>query len=306
MDNTNIVETYDLTKIYKLRGKKKEILALNKVNISIKEGEIFGLLGPNGAGKTTTIQILATILQPTSGYATIAGFNILKNPKEAKKRIALMLGSEMIYYRMTGYDNLKFFCKIYKVPNYKNKIYAMAENFGLKEWLNQFVEKYSNGMKMKLALCRTFLLERPLMFLDEPTLGLDVKLKNYIINKLKETKGTIILTSHDMSVIEKVCHRIAFINKGKIIKVGTKEDLKAIMQSEILLEIGINKNLNQLISELEQHRFINDIKKINSGLMISLRERKFYNDLLHIIVDYEITRIKEHEISLEDLFLNLI
>ena len=182
--SNNIIETFDLTKIYKLKG-KREITALNNVNISIERGEIFGLLGPNGAGKTTMIQILTTILQPTSGYATVDGFNVVKNPLKAKSRIALLLGSGMIYYRITGYDNLKFFCKIYKVPNYKEKIYEMAKNFGLEDWLNQYVEKYSSGMKMKLALCRTLLLNRKLLFLDEPTLGLDAKLKKYIVDKLK-------------------------------------------------------------------------------------------------------------------------
>ena len=109
----SIIETFDLTKIYKIKSAKKEIKALDNVNISVNEGEIFGLLGPNGAGKTTMIQILTTLRRPTSGYATINGYNILKNPVKMKDGIALMLGSKMIYYRITAYDNLKFFCKVY-------------------------------------------------------------------------------------------------------------------------------------------------------------------------------------------------
>ncbi|MGB5911356.1 MAG: ABC transporter ATP-binding protein, partial [Promethearchaeia archaeon] len=192
-----IIETFNLTKIYKLKGKTKEINALNDVNISIEEGEIFGLLGPNGAGKTTLISILTTLLQPTSGYATIDGFNILKKPKRAKSRISLMLESDILYYRITGYDNLRFFCKLYLIPNYKEKIKSMAKEFGLEDWLNQYVEKYSSGMKMKLALLRTLLLDRKILFLDEPTLGLDVKMVNFVIDKLKESKKTIFITSHD-------------------------------------------------------------------------------------------------------------
>jgi ABC-2 type transport system ATP-binding protein len=117
MDN-GIIQTFDLSKVYKLRGQNKEINALEDVNLSIKKGEKFGLLGPNGAGKTTLIHILTTIKQPTSGYATIDGYNILTNPNQAKEKVALMLESSMLYYRITGYDNLKFFCKIYNVPNY--------------------------------------------------------------------------------------------------------------------------------------------------------------------------------------------
>ena len=130
----DIIETFDLTKIYELKGgNKKKIYALNEVNISVKEGETFGLLGPNGAGKTTMLQILTTLKQPTSGYAIIDGHNILKKPKVAKSQVALMLESKMLYYRITAYDNLKFFCKIYKVPNYKDKIKNMVNflNFGI-------------------------------------------------------------------------------------------------------------------------------------------------------------------------------
>ena len=147
--NKNIIETFDLSKIYKLKQRKKEIVALNKINLSIKEGEIFGLLGPNGAGKTTLIQILTTLRQPTSGYATIDRYNILKKPKKAKSKVALMLDDKMLYYRITAYDNLKFFCKIYNVPNYDLKIKEIVNDFGLQKWLKQYVENFSSGMKMK-------------------------------------------------------------------------------------------------------------------------------------------------------------
>ncbi|MFX1585235.1 MAG: ATP-binding cassette domain-containing protein, partial [Promethearchaeota archaeon] len=125
----DIIETIDLSKVYKLKGKKTEINALNKVNLSIKKGEIFGLLGPNGAGKTTLIQILTTITQPTSGYAKVNGYNVAQYPKKVKPMIGLMLGSDMLYYRLTGHDNLKFFCKIYKISNYQEKILKISEEF---------------------------------------------------------------------------------------------------------------------------------------------------------------------------------
>lgn len=305
ISESNIVETFDLTKIYKLKG-KGEIKALDNINISIKEGEIFGLLGPNGAGKTTLIQILTTAIQPTSGYATIDGFNVLKEPLKAKSRIALMLGSEMIYYRITGYDNLKFFCKIYKVRNYKEKIYNIAEKFGLEDWLNQYVEKYSSGMKMKLALCRTFLLNRKLLFLDEPTLGLDVNLKKYVSEQLKNFNSTIILTSHDMMFAEKICDRIGFIKKGKIIKIGTKEDIKKVMQSEIQLEVSINHKIKELKKDLFHQNFIKEINETNHGLMVTIENRKYFKNLLSVLGNYDVLTLKEQELTLEDLFINLI
>ena len=302
----NIIETFNLSKEYKLKGKHNTILALDRANISIKKGEIFGLLGPNGAGKTTLVQLLTTLQQPTSGYATINGFNILKNPLQAKSNIALMLGSQMIYYRITGYDNLKFFCKIYKVPNYKERIPEVAKEFGLEKWLKQYVENYSNGMKMKLALCRTLLINRPILILDEPTLGLDVKLKKYVVSVLKKIEGTILLTSHDMGVVEELCDRVAFINKGKIGKIGTKEDISKFIKSEIKINIKLNNNKKDLGKQLRDQNYISSVENTEKGLEIILNERKNYNKLLSILSKYDIHMINERELSLEDLFIKII
>lgn len=301
-----IIQTIDITKKYNLKGHNKQITALNRVNISIKEGEIFGLLGPNGAGKTTLVSILSTLMQPTSGYALIDGYNILKQPKKAKERVTLMLGSDMLYYRITAYDNLKFFCKIYKVPNYKEKISEIAKEFGLQGWLNQYVENYSSGMKMKLALCKTILLDRTILFLDEPTLGLDVKTIAFIIKKLKELKKTIFLTSHDMNVVEQLCHRIAFINEGNILKIGTKNELMKLSQKEIIIDIEIAQDKKKLKNELQQQNFIKEINESNRGYNFILTERKFYKSLFSILSNYSISAIKEQEKSLTDLFLRII
>ncbi len=302
----NIIETFDLSKKYKLKGRKKEIIALNKVNISIKEGEIFGLLGPNGAGKTTMVQILTTLLQPTSGYAIIDGYNILKKPRQVKNRVGLMLESDMLYYRITAYDNLKFFSKIYDVSNYDKKIHNLAKEFGIEKWLNQYVENFSSGMKMKLALCRTLLLKPKILFLDEPTLGLDVQTTSFIVNKLKNLNRTIFLTSHDMNVVEKLCNRIAFINNGEIVKIGAQEEMKRLIQTEIKVVIEIVDNKNQLKFELDQKEFIKDIVYMNKGFIISLKSRENYQDLMLILSKYKILKIKEQDLSLEDLFLKIV
>lgn len=302
----NSIQTFDLTKIYDLKGKKKRITALNNVNLSIKEGEIFGLLGPNGAGKTTLISILTTLTQPTSGFATIAGYNVLKNPKKVKSKVSLMLGRKMLYNRMTGYSNLKFCCKVYNIPNYKEKINSIAEEFELKKWLGQYVSKYSSGMKSKLAFCKTLLPDREILLLDEPTIGLDVKSTNFIVKKLKNLKKTILLTSHDMNVVEKVCNRVAFINNGNILKIGTKDDLINLIEREVEIKVEIIENKNQLKSELKPQAFINDIFNENNGLIISLKDRRHHGKLFSILSRYKVLKIKEQELSLEDLFLKLI
>lgn len=302
----DIIETIDLSKIYKLKGKKTEINALNKVNLSIKKGEIFGLLGPNGAGKTTLIQILTTITQPTSGHAKVNGYDVAQYPKKVKPLIGLMLGSDMLYYRLTGYDNLKFFCKIYKISNYQEKILKISKEFELGKWLSQYVEYYSSGMKMKLALCRTLLLERQILFLDEPTLGLDVKSTNFIIEKLKNLSKTIFLTSHDMNVVEKLCDHIAFIDKGKVLKIGAKREIKELLKAQIKVSIEVKENRDQLKKELENQKFVEMVDINDSGLVVILKLRDNYNELLQFLSDYNILRINEPEISLEELFLKLI
>lgn len=301
----NIIRTNDLTKIYKLNTKKKGIVALNKVNLDVIRGERFGLLGPNGAGKSTLIQILSTLLQPTSGKVIIDGYDIIKNPKKAKARIALMLENWMLYYRISAYNNLKFFCRLYKVPNYKEKIIDITEEFGLRNWINELVENFSAGMLMKLALCRTLLLNREILILDEPTLGLDVTSKIFIIEKLKKTNSTIFLSSHDMNVVEKLCDRIAFIKNGQIVKIGTKEDIKSFKTATIRIEIQIKDRKIELARVLGKEENVEDVKKTEKGLIVSLSNRNSYKILFKILSNYNVLKIKEFENSLEDMFLKL-
>ncbi len=300
----NIIQTFDLTKIYPLKGKKREIKALDNINLEIRRGETFGLLGPNGAGKTTLIEILTTLLNPTSGYALIDGYHLIKNAATVKTKIALMLESDMLYYRITAYDNLKFFCKIYNVANYKAKIQAMAEEFGIEKWLDQLVESLSSGMKMKVALCRTLLLERDILFLDEPTVGLDVKIINTFIDIIKKVKKTIIFTSHDLSVVEKICDRVAFIKGGQIIKIGTQDEVKKLASIGFKLDITVAEKVPELISELSSQNFILSVKKRQKDVVgIRLRERSNYQDLLKILTNFPVRKIKERELSLEKLFI---
>lgn len=302
-----IIETFDLTKIYKLKEKDKKLYALDDVNISINEGEIFGLLGPNGAGKTTFISILTTLKSPTSGYATIDGYNVISEPRKAKSKVSLMLESDMLYYRITAYDNLKFFSKIYNVRNYEEKIKKIAKEFGLEKWLHEYVENFSSGMKMKLALCRTLLLERDILFLDEPTLGLDVKSISFIIDILKKQDKTILLTSHDMSVVEKLCNRVAFINHGKILEVLKTSEIDNILKRDIDIYIEVEKNQEkELLKAIENKNIINSLNAHDTGFIINLKNRENYSNFISILNNFKILKIREQKQSLEDLFLKLV
>ncbi|MHA1756286.1 MAG: ABC transporter ATP-binding protein [Promethearchaeota archaeon] len=304
-----IIETHNLTKKFKLQGKNKQIIALDKINLKVRRGKIFGLLGPNGAGKTTLIKILSTLIQPTSGTACINGYDILKYPKQVKRYISLMLESRMLYHRLTGYANLKFFCKIYDIKNYKQKIFDVTKELNLEKWLDQYVFEYSSGMKTKLALCRTFLLNREIMILDEPTLGLDINIKSYILDKLKSFKSlnkTIFLTTHDMKVVDNLCDDIAFINKGNIIKIGNKEDIKTLEKSKIKVEIKVENGIEQLVSDLKQQDFIFNLNINKKNIIVELKHRNHYNDLLSVLINHKISMIKEIIPPLDELFLKLI
>lgn len=301
-----IVEAEDISKIYKLKGRNKSIQALNQINFTIEEGEKFGLLGPNGAGKTTLISILTTLLQPTTGTARIAGYDIRKESLKIKGKIGLMLGESMVYHRISGYNNLKFFCKIYEIPDYKKKIIDKAEELGIKKWLNQYVEHYSTGMKIKLSLCRILVLEPQILFLDEPTLGLDVNSTQFIIQKLKELDKTIILTSHNMNIVDKICDRIAFIKDGRILKIGNKEKLKQLQQKGIRISLKLDKLKSNLKRDLEQQEYIEQIYESESGLDLILKSWRNYQALFSILKEYPITNFQESKTSIEDLFLKIM
>ncbi len=301
-----IIEAVNLTKIYHLKGKKREVRALDKLNLSINKGEIFGLLGPNGAGKTTFIQVLTTARAPTSGEVYIDGFNLLTNRKQAKSYISIMLGSSMSYAGLTGYHNLKFYAKIYKVKNYQQKIDVLARKFEMKFWLDQRVFRYSSGMRVKLALIRTLLLDRPLLLLDEPARGLDVKSKALMIDVFKNMNKTILITSHNMDLIEQLCNRIAFINKGKIIKVGTTEDIKKLTGSGFQFEVKVEKDVKQLLLELKNIDYVKNIEGNNKKLKIEIEKRYYYNDIISILTKYRILMIKEHVKSLSESFKKIV
>ena len=308
-DNLNSeydIEILNLTKNYKIRSNKKRIKALDNINLKVENGEILGLLGPNGAGKTTMVSILTTLIQPTSGTAKILGHDILKNKRFVKENVGLMLGGDMIYYRITGYRNLRFFSKLYNITDYENKIKDIAEKLGLTEWLQQFVENYSGGMKVKLALARVLLTNPKILFLDEPMLGLDPKIARSIVNILVKLNKTIFLTSHQMNIVESLCDRIAFLREGKIIKVDSKENFKNFIKEDTKIQIDIPHNRkNDLVKTLTNLEYVNNLEIENESITFSLRNKSNYSALFGVISNFPITKFKELELDLEDVFINL-
>jgi len=230
-----MIITENLTKRFKKSNpqkndKSKDITAVDHLNLEIKKGEIFGLIGPNGAGKTTLLKILSTLIIPDEGIATIDGYDIVKDVDVVKSKVSLLAGEfvRSLYWRLTGRQNLIFFANLRNIWNPDNRVNELINLFHLEEQQNEFVMKYSTGMKHKLALAAGLLHDPPVIFLDEPLTGIDpvtaYEIKNLIKNEFKDK--TIIWTTHNLYEIEEMCDRIALINNGKIRLEGSPDKLK--------------------------------------------------------------------------------
>ncbi|MEM2958301.1 MAG: ABC transporter ATP-binding protein [Candidatus Jordarchaeaceae archaeon] len=219
------IETKDLTK------KFGEIVAVNKINLKVKNGETFGMLGPNGAGKTTTVRMLNCILRPTEGTATVGGFDIIKEPDKVKRITGLLPESPGVYEKLTAREFLEFMGDLYDVPHSKlyNRIDEILELFELKNRENDLLEGFSRGMRQKVLLAATLITDPEIIFLDEPISGLDPASARMVKDMIKllvsEAKKTFFICTHMLSFAEEMCERIAIIDRGQIKIEGTLEEI---------------------------------------------------------------------------------
>ncbi len=222
-----IIETRDLTRRF------SELLAVNRLSLAIGEGEIFGLLGPNGAGKTTTIKMLTTLLPPTSGQAMVAGFDIRHQAARVRKVIGYVPQLISADSTLTGYENLMIFAKLYDVPRQEreNRVRQALHYMGLEEAADKLVRHYSGGMIRRLEIAQSMLHHPRVLFLDEPTIGLDPAARRtvweHIINLRQQFGTTIFLTTHLMDEADELCGRVAIMHLGEIAALGSPEELKA-------------------------------------------------------------------------------
>ncbi|HXT83181.1 MAG TPA: ATP-binding cassette domain-containing protein [Verrucomicrobiae bacterium] len=260
-------------KIDNLVKRFENFTAISNLNLEIYNNEIFGLLGPNGAGKTTLIHILATLIKPTSGTAIINGFDILKQSSKVRASIGIVFQSPSSDDMLTGYENLKIHSFLYNVPSKirENRIKEVLDLVGLYERKNDQVKKYSGGMRRRLEIARGLLHKPKVLFLDEPTLGLDPKSRDtmwkYIEKLVKEEKITVILTTHYMEEADYLCDRIGIIDKGQIIALDNPLKIKESIGGEIIifkfkdLDISSINNIENLIKKFKfVHKIENSIK----------------------------------------------
>jgi len=204
--------------------------ALDDVNFQVQPGEVLGLLGPNGAGKTTCLRILSTVLKPTSGSAFVAGYDVATHPAEVRARIGFMSGNTGIYDRMTGWEMVEYFGRLYGISEetLQARIATLFDRLSMNNIKDVLGSKMSTGMKQKVSIARTIVHDPPVLIFDEPTSGLDVLVARNVIAEIKslrEQGKCIIYSTHIMREVEKLCHRIAIIYKGRILAMGSVEEL---------------------------------------------------------------------------------
>jgi ABC-2 type transport system ATP-binding protein len=254
------VEAHDLTKRF------GSLCALRNVSFSVHEGETFGFLGPNGAGKTTTIRILTGITRPTSGAATIFGYDIQKETLRARQSMGIVSENSNVYDDLTAYQNMIFSAELYHVARTEReeKTKELLELFGLAGRQNDTVHGFSKGMKRRLTLAMGLVNSPKLLFLDEPTSGLDVQsnliIRDVIANLVKEGV-TVFLTTHNIEEANVMCDRVAIINRGQIAAIDSPEQLKKTIQSVQSIEVAFDHNTKEHLEGLRTLATVNDARK---------------------------------------------
>lgn len=239
---------------------KGQITAIDNVSFSIKRGSVFGLLGPNGAGKTTIIKILTTLSKPDSGRCIIEGFDINSNPIEIKKRIGVVPQENNLDRELTAWENLLIYGMLHKVDNLEKKIQNLLSMVGLWDRRDSLVNHFSGGMQRRLLLARALLPQPSILFLDEPTIGLDPQIRRQMWDMIRKTKiegRTVIITTHYIEEAEALCDTIGILSKGRLIAVDTPDNLKSIVGRYVVDIIDEEGHLTQKIfkSRQEAHEF---------------------------------------------------
>ena len=311
------IETMSLWRIYK--SKDRTVEALKDVNLKVREGELFGVLGPNGAGKTTLIKILATLLLPTKGEAYVEGFDVKNEADKIRPLINMVSGGELSGYGLlTVRENLWMFSQFYGMPGKvaRKRIDELLDVVGLKDKENAKIRTLSTGERMRMNIVRGFMTDPKVVFLDEPTLGLDVgtsrTIRSFVKNWLKENPDrTVILTTHYMAEAEQLCDRIAIINEGRILALDTPDGLKNIVSERIIVDLKVAKvdSIDWLrgIPEVKGLKEKHDIERGLTEARIILSDH-IVEELVNEIVGRggKLVYLKITEPTLEDVFLEIV
>jgi ABC-2 type transport system ATP-binding protein len=305
MSLAHVIETKQLTRSF------GGLTAVDKLDITVEAGEIFGLLGPNGAGKTTTINILCTILKPTTGSATVNGFDVVKDAMQVRRSIGIVFQDPSIDDRLTGKENLYMHANLYGVPasQQKSRIDRILKLVELEERADDLLRTYSGGMRRRLELGRGLIHYPKVLFLDEPTVGLDPQTRDHIwtyIKELKETHDiTIVLTTHYMDEADKLCDRIGIIDHGKLVALDTPRKLKETLEGDVITIKS--ENIGELTAVLSEKLGLTQSRIVDDSLEINVRGgRSIMPRIMEVAAAnrFFIESILLREPNLEDVFLH--
>jgi ABC-2 type transport system ATP-binding protein len=308
----NAVDVDKITRVFEPRRRRdRRVVALDEVALSIPEGEIHGLLGPNGAGKTTLVKILSTVLLPTSGRARVLGHDVVRETKAVRPLIGIVFGGERgLYTRLTGRQNLEYWGALYKLSGAETRRQAadVARRVGLEERADQRAEEYSHGMKQRLHLARGLMGDAKVLFLDEPTTGLDpLASRDFrrLIGDLQQEGRTILLTTHDMVEAETVCDRVTLIDRGHVIATETPRSLGTLISR--FQRIDVEGARDGVLVRIEALPGVTGVSRRQDGAArIEVNEEGATAEVLRILVDAGLTSVQTSLPSLEEVYVHLI
>jgi ABC-2 type transport system ATP-binding protein len=303
-----VIETRYLTKQY------KDLIALDKLNLTIDRGDIYGFIGPNGAGKTTTIRILATLLRPTSGQAFVCGYSVNGQAKHIRRKIGYVPDEFGIYEDMTVTEYLEFFAALYEIGGKERGrvIHDVLELTDLAYKKDAQVDSLSRGMRQRLALARVLLHDPEVLLLDEPASGLDPRARIEIRELLKELRSmgkTILISSHILSELAELCNKVGIIERGQLLFSGPVQEILAKVRSHDVVQLKVREGTEQAIAALRGHDLVARADVIDGDVVeVQLKEtaedRSFVPSFLHER-GFKLLMLREEEIDLEDAFMKV-
>jgi ABC-2 type transport system ATP-binding protein len=301
-----------------LTRKFGSFVAVDHLSLEISEGEVFGLLGPNGAGKTTTLRMLACLISPSEGSATIAGYDIQRNPLKVRQAVGILTENPSLYERLTTHENMDFFAEAYGLIDAQERqarIRELLEFFALWERRNDKVATFSKGMKQKLAIARAIVHKPPVLFLDEPTSSLDPESAKEIRDLIKtlsqHEKRTILLCTHRLEDAEKLCNRVTIMKKGRSIIVGTPEELREKISGQPVIQVVLKTINHKIIDAAKKYSHVKEVSVDEQAcsLMITVEDAKSATpEIVRNIVNANgmILSVNVLRPSLEEAYIKLI
>jgi ABC-2 type transport system ATP-binding protein len=301
----------NVVKVYRERS-ATPVRALDGMSLEVKSGEVFGLLGRNGAGKTTLLRILTTLVEPTSGHVSVMGHDVLREPYQVRKNICAVLQENAVELYLSVADNLATYARFHGIQREeaRGRIETAIKRFGLEEYRNQKVIDMSGGTKRRVQVAKAFMIDAPLMFLDEPTTGMDPITKRTTLDALRgeASRGrTVFLTTHILQEAEELCDRIAIIDHGRIVAQGDLRTIKSLASDVVDVTLTFGQITEHLLEELSRLPLLKLTRQHNSfDFSIHGKERSALDIITRLAASYPITEVEIRGATLEDAFLELL